>query len=691
MRTKLLAMGLMAGVLVLGEQARGAISVGAFGAQGQGGSKNGQTFSLGAGGSVYELDGFVSVAGQDLNGNLLGTTAQLSRDSLPAGLVYQFGSGLSADQSDVVLTYSFSNSTSNVFSGVHFFVLLDAEIDQTVNTFFNEYGTVQGSPGPGGGDPGPSQWQIDEPGFQGGTLFRNLFLGALNNTNAVPQSALNDVAMGLGFDLGSLQPGDSKNVRVMISEAEHLLGSFGLKQHDASASSTTVITLSGLAGGGTVAQVVGTVFKDANGNGVVDSGEGLSGVSIVLASNQVSVAQGQTDANGKYQINTKPGTYTVSVVAGSLPPGLILAPVTGGATNSPWPVTLVSDFPTTVNWGYRAVPPGIVSGTVFQDANGNGIVDNGEGLVGVRLVLQSNGVSVAQITTSANGNYSFTNVAGNYSVRLDSSTVPAGYTLVAVANGTTVNPANVSLSTGGVSVLNWGFQPPALGAITGTVFRDANTNGIADGGEGLGGVVLQLQSNQVTVAQSTTDTNGKYGFTNAPGNYTLRLDPSQIPFGLKLVGVASGATNSPWSVGITASGVVVVNWGFQRTTDAQFEDVSVVVKLGLSWELNRARGTLVGTLSLTNTAGSGVAVGPPYQLGLKSSADYFYPTNFGQVLLKLPDGVTGLDVSAAVRAGVANGVLNPGSRVTLPQAVEIYSLTRTPPANSQFEIWATRQ
>jgi len=27
----------------------------------------------------------------------------------------------------------------------------------------------------------------------------------------------------------------------------------------------------------------------------------------------------------------------------------------------------------------------------------------------------------------------------------------------------------------------------------------------------------------------------------------------------------------------------------------------------------------------------------------------------------------------------------------LTNAVEIYSLTRTPPPNSQFELWATRQ
>src|SRR6185295_16117467 len=70
-----------------------AITVGAFGIHGEGGTKNGQNFQIGSGGSVFELDAFLNIAGLDLNGtnlNQKGTSAQLSRDSLPAGLVYTF-------------------------------------------------------------------------------------------------------------------------------------------------------------------------------------------------------------------------------------------------------------------------------------------------------------------------------------------------------------------------------------------------------------------------------------------------------------------------------------------------------------------------------------------------------------------------------------------------------------------------
>src|SRR5262249_17111648 len=110
------------------------------------------------------------------------------------------------------------------------------------------FGTVQGSPGSGAGDPAPYQWQIDEPGFQSGTMTRNLYEVTLDNSNSVPPTALNDVAMSLGFSFGTLGPGDGASARVMISQAQHLLGSFALTQHDADPASTTVITISGLAG-----------------------------------------------------------------------------------------------------------------------------------------------------------------------------------------------------------------------------------------------------------------------------------------------------------------------------------------------------------------------------------------------------------------------------------------------------------
>ena len=221
-----------------------AINFGPFGEHGEGGTRNGQTFNIGAGGSVYELNAFLSIPGLDLNGNQVGQSADLSRDPLPAGFLYQFSSQLSTNAANLLLSYAFTNTSAVTFTNANFFVLLDAEIDEAQNTFFNEYGTVTGHIGFGASDPGPDQWQIDEPGFQNGSLILNLYQGALNNSNSVPQTARNDVAMSLGFALGEIEPGATNVVQILISDYTNYLGSFALRQLD-SASFRTAIMFSG--------------------------------------------------------------------------------------------------------------------------------------------------------------------------------------------------------------------------------------------------------------------------------------------------------------------------------------------------------------------------------------------------------------------------------------------------------------
>src|SRR5262249_43997026 len=65
-----------------------------------------------------------------------------------------------------------------------------------------------------------------------------------------------------------------------------------------------------------------------------------------------------------------------------------------------------------------------ISGTVFQDSNGNGSLDAGEpGISGVSVSLS--GTSSGSATTNGSGVYTFSSVvAGNYSADY---TVPTGY------------------------------------------------------------------------------------------------------------------------------------------------------------------------------------------------------------------------------------------------------------------------
>lgn len=226
--------------------ARG-ITFSPFGVQGQGGSRNSQNLTIGAGGSVYEIDSFLYAAGLDLNGTNEGVSARLSVNTLLTEIVFSFRSDLSADSTDLLLTYSFTNSGSEVFRDLRFFSFLDAEIDQASNTFFNEYGVAAGSPGSGIWDSDPDLWQISEPGFLDGTLYGNLLVGILDNTNAVPASLPDDVSMALGFRIGDLKPGQARSVRVLISEDADVLGSLALIHRDADSNSGTFITFSGQA------------------------------------------------------------------------------------------------------------------------------------------------------------------------------------------------------------------------------------------------------------------------------------------------------------------------------------------------------------------------------------------------------------------------------------------------------------
>jgi len=235
------ALGALAAVVILvcaAAPPAAAIGFSPFGPEGRGGTLYGQTFTIGAGGSVFQLDGFLSLPGLDLNGDAPGTSAQLGADPLPAGLGFSFTPTLSADGTDLTLAYSLTNGTGTVLTGARFFVFLDAEIDEPLNTFFNEFATVTGTAAPG------QSFEIDEPGFVFGDILTNILAGVLDGTNGVAAGSPDDVSMALGFDL-SLDPLAQATIRILLSEDQSLLGTLALTQFDTDPGSPTAITLSG--------------------------------------------------------------------------------------------------------------------------------------------------------------------------------------------------------------------------------------------------------------------------------------------------------------------------------------------------------------------------------------------------------------------------------------------------------------
>ncbi len=172
---------------------------GAFGPNGDVGFVNSPpdlsiSFGSDGEGSIYQMDAFVNVAGQNLNntGSGFGTSADLSYGS-PAGLAYSFSAAQpTADQ--LVLTYSFVNNTGASLPGFQFLAFVDPDIGPN---YADEWATVAGSPGPGGANPNPESFQVGDPTYS--TIFTNLLYASLSNVNEEPSSDPGDVSMAVGF------------------------------------------------------------------------------------------------------------------------------------------------------------------------------------------------------------------------------------------------------------------------------------------------------------------------------------------------------------------------------------------------------------------------------------------------------------------------------------------------------------
>jgi hypothetical protein len=79
--------------------------------------------------------------------------------------------------------------------GSHFIDLfVDHEIDESSNTFFNEFGGAPGTPATG------QSWEIDEPGYAFGNIYTHFAASALDNSIGVTVNAPDDVSMALGWD-----------------------------------------------------------------------------------------------------------------------------------------------------------------------------------------------------------------------------------------------------------------------------------------------------------------------------------------------------------------------------------------------------------------------------------------------------------------------------------------------------------
>ncbi|MCA9268958.1 MAG: carboxypeptidase regulatory-like domain-containing protein, partial [Planctomycetales bacterium] len=179
-----------------------------------------------------------------------------------------------------------------------------------------------------------------------------------------------------------------------------------------------------------------------------------------------------------------------------------------------------------------------LSGTLYNDLNGDGVRDQGEdGLANWTVYLDADlsgtlDAGEASTTTDADGSYRFTGLAaGDYRV---AEVVRGGWT----ATNPTTGYVDVTLADGQdkhVDFLNQGSG--GLGAITGNVWRDLNGDGVKDASDtGVAGwtVFIDLNGDKVLDPDEPfqlTDGNGDYLFTGLLGGAagdTISYDVQQV-------------------------------------------------------------------------------------------------------------------------------------------------------------------
>ncbi len=311
--------------------------------------------------------------------------------------------------------------------------------------------------------------------------------------------------------------------------------------------------------------ISGTVYNDANANAKRDSGEaGVAGITIYNdANNNSKLDSGElttiTDANGAYALSgLSAGSYKIREILQS-----------GWSQTTPtnnygWTITLASnqqltgkDFGTKQS-GVTPPPPtgGSISGTVFNDLDGDGVKDSNEvGVGNITIYNDANNNSKLDngeltTTTDSNGAYTLANLAaGSYKIReiLQSGwlqTTPAknyGWTITLGSNQQLIGK-NFGTKQSTVT-------PAGTASISGFTFNDNNKNGAFDGGDvKTSGKTVFLDTNNNGKLDSgeksvVSDANGNWSFNGlSAGTYHVRrVFPSGYTYSTTLIDLTLNA------------------------------------------------------------------------------------------------------------------------------------------------------
>jgi hypothetical protein len=274
------------------------------------------------------------------------------------------------------------------------------------------------------------------------------------------------------------------------------------------------------------------------------------------------------------------------------------------------------------------VSAGTISGTVFNDVNGDGIRQTATeaGVSGVKVTLEKSGVVVTSTTTSATGAYTFANVAAGTYTLLE--TTPATYRI------TTTNPLT-AIVTAGHTTGNENFGISHTVIISGLVFNDVNGDGIRQTATepGLAGVKLTLEKSGVVIATTTTSATGTYSFTKEPPAAYTVLETVPATY--------RATTTNPLSINALAGSTNInENFGVSQTVlikGTVFNDINGDKKQELPTEKGIAGVTVYLDFNNNNQL-------DPFELSTKTDANgnYQFILPFGTYILRevMPVGYT---------------------------------------------------
>ena len=290
------------------------------------------------------------------------------------------------------------------------------------------------------------------------------------------------------------------------------------------------------------------VWNDLNGNGCQDSGEpGINDVIVNLryASNNTLVAttltgpSGGFASDGEYHFYVSPGDYYVEVIK---PSGWTFTQkdICNDAIDSDANLNGKTDtFTLHPGESIDTIDIGLymeraeIGDFVWNDLNGNGLQDSGEpGINNVKVELyKSDHTYVATTWTNSNGEYKFDNLLpGDYYLKFYTpssyffTTQNAGNDAIdSDANNTGIT--SVTTLTAGEVDHTWDCGMYRKGKIGDFVWNDLNGNGLQDSGEaGVPNVLVKLYHwGGGFIEQTLTNSNGKYEFNMAPGDYYVKF------------------------------------------------------------------------------------------------------------------------------------------------------------------------